>query len=133
MDSWIDNEFGNSKFVDLRLKDRLMRMVSKLSIGFGQSIPMACQDWAATKGSYRFLNNDRVSEADILEGHFNATKDRVVSTDGPLLILHDTSEFSFTREENNIGNTHKIRKNVGENFVGGKQYFTKCGLLMHAT
>lgn len=96
-------------------------------------IPMACQDWAATKGAYRVLDNDRVSETDILEGHFNDTKDRVVSTDGPLLILHDTSEFSFTREENNIGNTHKIRKNVGKNFVGGRQYFTKCGLLMHAT
>ena len=34
----------------------------------GQSIPLACQDWANTKAAYRFLSNDRVSEADILAG-----------------------------------------------------------------
>ncbi|MGZ3747892.1 MAG: transposase DNA-binding-containing protein, partial [Pseudobdellovibrionaceae bacterium] len=29
MDSWIENEFKNSKFADLRLKDRLLKMVSQ--------------------------------------------------------------------------------------------------------
>lgn len=133
MSSWIENEFKNSEFVDLRLKDRIIRMAQQLSAGFGQSIPMACQDWAATKAAYRFIDNDRVTEDDILMGHFDATGTRIAATDGPILVLHDTSEFSFTREDNNIGNTRKIRKNVGKNFVGGKQYFTKCGILMHTT
>lgn len=133
MNSWIENEFKNSKFADLRLRDRLLKMASTLAAGFGQSIPMACQDWAATKAAYRFIDNDRVTDAEILEGHFAATGARIAATEGPILVLHDTSEFSFTREDNKIGNTRLIRKNTGKNFVGGKQYFTKCGILMHAT
>jgi hypothetical protein len=39
----------------------------------GQTIPFACQDWASTKAAYRFLSEDRVSEYDILSGHFNAS------------------------------------------------------------
>ena len=64
----------------------------------GESLPMACQDWAATKAAYGFLSNDRVSEAEILAGHFQATRDRFVAHDGPVLVLQDTTEFSFKRE-----------------------------------
>lgn len=77
MDSSIKNEFVNAKFGDLRLKDRLMSMVSQLSNCFRQSIPMACQDWAATKGAYRVLGNYRVSEADVLEVHLQSEEFKV--------------------------------------------------------
>lgn len=40
----------------------------------GGSIPFACQDWANTKAAYRFFANERVEEADILSGHFGATR-----------------------------------------------------------
>ena len=80
MRSWIENEFKNSEFVDLRLKDRIFRMAQQLSAGFGQSIPMACRDWAATKGAYRFIDNDRVTEGDILMGHFDAIGTRIAAT-----------------------------------------------------
>jgi hypothetical protein len=48
----------------------------------GGSIPFACQDWSNTKAAYRFFSNPRVEEADILQGHFAATRrilDHVVS------------------------------------------------------
>jgi len=64
----------------------------------GQSIPLVCQDWANTKAAYRFFSNERVSEADILAGHFQSTRDRTAATDGLVLVLHDTTEFSYTRE-----------------------------------
>ena len=48
------------------------------------SLPLACQDWANTKAAYRFFSNDRVSEAQILAGHFQATRDRFAATDGPI-------------------------------------------------
>jgi hypothetical protein len=38
----------------------------------GASLPLVCQDWANTKAAYRFFSNDRVSEAQILAGHFQA-------------------------------------------------------------
>ncbi|MFA9479326.1 transposase DNA-binding-containing protein [Phycisphaerales bacterium AB-hyl4] len=37
---------------------------------------LACQDWAATKAAYRFLDNPRVDESAILAGHFQATRAR---------------------------------------------------------
>jgi hypothetical protein len=64
----------------------------------GQSIPLARQDWTNAKAAYRFLSNRRVSEAPTLAGHFRATCDRVAAADGPIPILHDTTEFSCYRE-----------------------------------
>lgn len=63
----------------------------------GESIPYACQDWANTKAAYRFLGNERVDEGDILSGHFAATRKRYDASEGPILLLQDTTEFSFQR------------------------------------
>jgi hypothetical protein len=68
-----------------------------------------------------------------LEGRFSATGDRISATDGLTLVLHDTSELSFNREDNKTENTRKFRKNTDKSFVCGKQYFTECGVLIHAT
>jgi len=71
--------------------------MEQLSQGLGPTIPLACGDWAATKAAYRFLDNARVTEAEILAGHFASTCHRFAALDGPVLVLHDTTEFSFTR------------------------------------
>jgi hypothetical protein len=73
-------------------------LLEQIGDAVGESVPMACQDWANTKAAYRFFSNERVNEADILAGHFQATKDRFIATQGPILVLHDTTEFSFHRE-----------------------------------
>jgi Transposase DNA-binding len=65
----------------------------------GESILLVCQDWANTNAAYRFLDNDRVSEGDILAGHFSATRERFGASKGSILVLHDTTEFSFKRED----------------------------------
>src|ERR1035438_10767900 len=63
-------------------------------------IPFACQDWAATKAAYRFLSNERISEEKILAGHFCCTRERTAATHAsPVLVLHDTTEFIYRREE----------------------------------
>ncbi len=69
---WI-REVAGSEFQDVRLRKRFECYWSRLWTGMGQSIPFACQDWANTKAAYRFMDNDRVSEQDILSGHFRAT------------------------------------------------------------
>ena len=75
----------------------------------GQSIPLVCQDWANTKAAYRFFPNDRVNEADILAGHFLSTRDRMATHDGLILMLHDTTEFTYQRERSEaIGITKSI-------------------------
>ncbi|MEM5292422.1 transposase DNA-binding-containing protein, partial [Paraburkholderia sabiae] len=75
--SWFDLEVQGSEFQDTRLRRRFASLLEKLWDGMGQTIPFACQDWASTKAAYRFLSNDRVSEHDILSGHFQASAERV--------------------------------------------------------
>ncbi|WP_232072599.1 transposase DNA-binding-containing protein [Paraburkholderia pallida] len=59
-------------------------LLERLWKGLGQTIPLACQDWANTKAAYRFLDNERVNEQDILSGHSQATAQRFAVTEEPL-------------------------------------------------
>ncbi len=108
-------------------------LMEQLSKGIGRPIPLACGDWAATKAAYRFLDNDRVSEAEILAGHFQATRERFAAVEGPVLVLHDTTEFSFTREDvQAIGQTRKVAKGHKDD-RGRQRMHTVCGILMHSS
>lgn len=88
---WIEKLSGSS-FSDERLGKRLRKLMESMGNAIGSTIPLACQDWANTKAAYRFFSNDRVSEAEILAGHFTATRDRFTATEGPILVLQDTTE-----------------------------------------
>ena len=74
MDAWVDRELDEGEFPDRRLKARLGKILGDLGRRIGGTVPMACQDWAATKAAYRFFSNRRVDEGVILAGHFAATK-----------------------------------------------------------
>jgi hypothetical protein len=132
--SWMDLEVQGSEFRDTRLRRRFATLLEKLWDGMGQTIPFACQDWASTKAAYRFLSNERVSEHDILSGHFQASAERVRAIDGPVLVLQDTTTFSYQRERPElIGYTGKTTLRTGKNGVGPRQPLTQCGILMHSS
>src|SRR5882757_9254924 len=97
-DAWFDVEVAGCSLVDERLDERLRKLLAQLGSAMGQSIPLVCQDWTNVKAAYRFFSNDRVSEADILAGHFQSTRDRTAAMERPVLVLHDTTEFSYRRE-----------------------------------
>src|ERR1700751_4516012 len=108
-DAWFDRELAGCRFSDERLNKRLRKLLAQIGGAMGQSIPLVCQDWANTKAAYRFFSNDRVSEADILAGHFQSTHDRLVATDGLVFVLHDTTEFTYQREASEaIGITKSV-------------------------
>ena len=67
---WVDREIAACEFADVRLGRRLRDLLGQIADAVGESIPMACQDWANAKAAYRFFSNDRVNEADILSGPF---------------------------------------------------------------
>lgn len=129
MEVWVEREVEGCEFPDQRLKTRFGKLLGQLSEKIGAALPTACQDWAATKAAYRFFDNPRVDESIILAGHFAATKSRMAAAKGHLLILHDTTEFSFQREQpEKIGMTCRLPSNRI-----GNQPITKCGLLMHSS
>jgi hypothetical protein len=108
MDAWIQEEISRCSFSDERLGRRLGKILEGLSKGIGNSLPLACQDWAGTKAAYRFLDNPRVDEGAILGGHFEATRSRFATSDSLALVLHDTTELSYRRTRvEAIGKTRK--------------------------
>lgn len=132
MDAWIEQELSGCDLGDRRLDRRLNKLLEDLSSRMGQAIPLACQDWAATKAAYRFLDNPRVNEAAIFEGHFQATRIRFADAPGLNLVLHDTTEFSFQRTRiQAIGKTRKTAVSCDSN--GRPRLHTVCGLLMHSS
>src|SRR5262249_49107488 len=83
-------------------------------------------DWAATKAEYRFFDNDRIDEGVILAGHFAATAARFAATPGTVLVLHDTTEFSFTRDTpDGVGRLCRVRARPTTHTV--------CGLPTHSS
>ena len=126
MDAWVDRELDGGDFPDRRLRARLGKILGDLGRRIGGTLPAACQDWAATKAAYRFFSNPRVDEGVILAGHFAATKARFAATAGPILVLHDTTEFSFRRDNPEaIGQLTLLKTRHAT--------VTLCGVLMHSS
>jgi hypothetical protein len=126
MDPWVDRELDGGAFPDARLKARLGKLLGDLGRRVGGTLPAACQDWAATKAAYRFFSNPRVDEGVIPAGHLAATRARFAAAAGPILVLHDTTEFSFTRDNPaTIGQVSLLKTRHAT--------VTLCGRLMHSS
>lgn len=130
---WVAEEVSGCQFADRRLGDRLHNLMGSLGAQVGSTIPTACEDWASIKAAYRFLSNDRVDEHAILSGHMKATARRIRAADGPILILHDTTEFSYHRDSpeaigylDDVPSGHKDAK-------GRQSRYRVCGFLMHSS
>lgn len=129
---WIKQELAGSKLKDARLDKRLERVMEQMAQGVGESIPWACQDWANTKAAYRFFSNDGVDEQQILAGHFQSTRQRLPDGEELILVVHDTTEFSYQREDGAaIGLVGKV--STGRDAQGRRQDFTVCGICMHSS
>lgn len=129
---WSDQEVDETAFKDVRLGRRFASILKQLGDGMGGSIPFACQDWASTKAAYRFFSNSKVEEGDILRGHFEATRARYDACDGPILLLQDTTEFTYQRRNpHDVGFTKSI--NSGRDKEGRLRHHAVCGILMHSS
>jgi hypothetical protein len=129
--AWLEREVAGCQFQDERHRKRFRTLLGQLSERIGGSIPFACQDWASTKAAYRFLSNERVSEEKILAGHFTCTRERLLAAQHkPVLVLHDTTEFIYRREETGaIGIVSKQQTR----YDSRPRYHTTCGVLMHSS
>lgn len=88
------SEFKEANLGDKRLNKRLDAIAQAFESEHGQSISFSCGDWKSVKGAYRFFDNDRFDEADIIEPHINQTFKRIHAIKNQkTLILHDSSEI----------------------------------------
>jgi hypothetical protein len=77
---------------------RFRRITIRYERVMGASIPVACDDWAKITAAYRFFTNERVTEAEILADHFHSARNRAAVAEGPVFVVHVTTEFSFQRD-----------------------------------
>lgn len=114
---WQDAEIACASLPDQCLARRLRRLLDQMSAAPGQPMSAACGDWAATKAAGRFFDNPHITEIGILAGHLAATAVRCAATEGPILILQDTTEFIYGRSHpGKIGFTRTI--NSGRSKAG---------------
>ena len=126
MDAWVERELAGGAFPDPRLKTRLGRLLGDSGERIGGTLPVACQDRAATKAAYRFFDNGRIDDGVILGGHVAATAARFAATAGTVPVLHDATAFGFTRDTpDGVGHPTYVE--------GRHATHTACGLPMHSS
>ena len=77
--SWWEGELAGSTFADATAwASACASWSSGWTVRSAAAYRSCASYWANTKAAYRFFANDRVSEAQILAGHFQATRDRFV-------------------------------------------------------
>lgn len=130
---WIDHEMVGCEFENLRHRKRLRQLLEQFSDRVGSTTPWASQDLANAKAAYRFFSNERISESNILAGHFGSTRERFASNGKSLaLILHDITELSYKHEDAEpIGILKKIPAGPPSR-PGRPRFHTSCGILMHS-
>src|SRR6266436_971463 len=85
------DEMASGDLGDARLNARRNRLVTILEAHPDRGFPEACGDDSETEALYRFLRNERVSLAGIIEPHVRATSGRCQAV-GQVLVIHDTTE-----------------------------------------
>lgn len=120
MNAWINDEFATLDLNDLRLDKRARRILDRFASKPSLSIPAACNGQKAEReATYRFFDNDKVDDFEILRAHRHATVQRMAAF--PVVLLaQDTTEFDFTRPNEVIDGG------------GPLSYQTQIGLHTHA-
>ena len=102
---------------DLRLVYRGNKLLGDLFRSITHSIRQLSKNEAEAKGAYRFLNNDRVSEEDIISNM--ASNCKAASLDKFVVCIQDTTEINL------ISHRNRIRK---DDYIGTTTAPSNCGL-----
>jgi hypothetical protein len=87
---------------DKRLNWRVVEILTALAAQPMASIPQASLDWAATKATYRLLDNEKVSNDKLYAPHYARTRARLVGQKR-VLAVQDTTLLDFTHHPQTAG------------------------------
>ncbi len=57
---WAEHLYANAQWPDARFAKRVSKVAAAMAARPSDSIPQACETWAATKATYRLIENDRI-------------------------------------------------------------------------
>lgn len=119
----VSQELSGLKLGDARLERRAVQIVDALASAPDDSFPSQTSDDGELEALYRFLNNDRVDLESLLAAHVCATAARA-SEAGDVLVVHDTTGFSFGGETK--------RRGLGRIKKSGQGFNAHVGLVVRA-
>ena len=90
-ESWAQQEVGQAQWGHAARTKRLVQVVEDLAAHPAESVPQSCEDWAATKGAYRFWDNERVEAEAIRQAHIEKTVARCQGHE-LILAIQDTTD-----------------------------------------
>ena len=100
--------------------------------GDGRAVAAGLPGLGQHEGGLSLPLNERFGEDAILAGHFQATASRFAATTGLVLVVQDTTEFSFRgAKPETIGAIGRVP--IGRDRNGNPRTYTQCGLLMHSS
>ena len=120
---WAERTFGSTHLHDLRRTRRAVQAAARLAENPLGSLPAQMQTWKATKALYRWLGEEEVTFAALLQPHIEQT--RAQATAAPVtLLVQDTTDIDLSHR-------HKI-SGVGQ--IGnerGRGFFLQTVLAVH--
>ena len=87
------SEFEGAELGDARLTRRLLRIAGCVVTAPASGFPKLTSSDSELEGVYRFLGNERVTPAQILQPHLTKTLQR--AGERTVLVVHDTTEFGY--------------------------------------
>jgi hypothetical protein len=118
---WTDSEFQSCELGDRRLVRRLKQLATDLARKPRATIPDACVSWTKTKAAYRFFDHPDMTIDQLLDGHLQATVQRM-KEHPVVLAVQDTTALNYAThlQTEGLGPTNR-RANSGR------------GMLLHTT
>jgi hypothetical protein len=96
-DSWAQEELGGADFGDKRLTKQFIQITSDVAANPEASVPQARGSEAATKATYRFLDNENVTPEVICASHREKTVERVKEYK-TVLAIQDTTSLNYAAD-----------------------------------
>ena len=104
--SFGEMNFGNAQLGDRRRTRRLVVVADAIARHPGGSLPDKLRSPAQLEALYHLMKSPAVTHESVFAPHRERTLARMAEHDGPMLVIHDTTELDFT--------THRSLDGVGQ-------------------
>src|SRR3954447_17010785 len=88
--------FGEAQLGDVRRTRRLVQAADAIAQHPGGTLPQKLHDPTPLDALYRLANRKEVTHEAVLEPHRQRTLRAMRAADGPVLVIHDTTELDYT-------------------------------------
>lgn len=97
--SFGEQNFGHAELGDKRRTKRLASLADQMCVRPGGTLPQKFRNPADLQAFYRLMSKDKVTHDTMLQAHRQATLERIDQVDGPVLVIHDSTELEYTKRK----------------------------------